>query len=163
MTLTLGLVKEQLGVTGTDRDAMLTQYLNAAKQWVEDYTGKLLDRRGVEQHMDRFEPYLPLWYGPFVEFAQIDYTGTDGVAASLVDARLVGDRLYAPVAGWPHTFERTGIVVKYDAGFTEQPAPLVQAVLVLVRDYFDNNGSLTDGAERAVRSLCSPYRTPVIA
>ena len=160
MTLSLDLAKQQCGVVNNDRDTLIYQYLKAAIGRVENYSGKVLAITQVEQPLTEFAPYIDLWYGPVRSITRIDYTDADLAPQTITDARHVGSRLFAPVAGWPTMGDRTGATVFYEAGWPEAdvPAPLEHAVLVLVRDYFDSNGSMTGDAERAVKALCNPFR-----
>ena len=158
--LSLSLAKQHLRIDHDEEDALVAQSLAAALAWVENPTGKLLTRREVAQDESAFGHYLPLFYGPNPANLSIDYTGTDGSAGLVDDARIVRDRAY-PVSAWPSMGQNTAVLRTYTAGFTETPADLVSAVLVHLRAQYDEwrTGESDSAAMMAVEALCRPYRS----
>lgn len=163
MAVDLALAKQQVRVLHSHEDALIAVYLAAAKAWVENHTGKKLARGTVEQQEEAFGSYVPLVWGPAPQNASAAYVGATG-AGTITDARLVGARLYAPTSGWPAIDPNTPIVVSYTAGFTETPADLDAAVLLLVGDFYMNReaGAATPATTAAVHALCSPYRAVLV-
>lgn len=165
MAVDLTLAKQHLRVDHSDEDALIAQYLAAAIAWVENYTGKLMTRREVTQEADCFGSYVPLLYGPDPVNLLIDYTDADDASATIADALIKRGRAY-PAASWPTVADNTSIVLTYTAGYTETPADLDSAVLLLVGHYYENREAVVVGSssmisnplELAVESLCRPYR-----
>ena len=160
MAIDLTLAKQHLRVDHDDEDALITQYLNAAISWVENYTGKLLARREVTQDETCFGTYLPLFYGPDPANLTIDYTDSDGGSATIADALVVRDRAH-PSDSWPTITDNTPITLTYTAGYTSVPADLDSAVLVHLRAQYDEwrSGEADKAAMMAVEALCRPYRS----
>lgn len=160
MAIDLALAKQHIRVEGTDEDTLVTQYLNAAVAWVENYTGKLLSRREVTQEMAAFETYLPLFYGPSPDTLTIDYTDADDAAQTIADAKIVGQRVY-PAGAWPGIADDTPVAITYTAGYATTPADLDSAVLLLVGEFYDNReaGEAAPAVTMAVEALCRPYRS----
>ena len=160
MAVDLTLAKQHLRVDHGDEDTLITQYINAATAWVENYTGKLLTRREVTQVATCFGVYLPLHYGPDPDSLSIAYTDTDEVAQTIADAKLVRDRAY-PASSWPTIDENTEIALTYTAGYSSVPADLDSAVLLLVGEFYDNReaGEARPAVQMAVENLCRPYRS----
>lgn len=156
----LALTKQHLRVDHDEEDTLIGQYLAAAVAWVENYTGKLLTRREVTQEETGFGSYLALNYGPVPENLTIDFIGGDDVAGTIADARIVRDRAY-PASAWPTAAFNTPVNATYTAGYTETPADLDSAVLLLVGDlYKTRETNDRDGAiQMAVEALCRPYRS----
>lgn len=160
--VTLDLAKQHLRVDHNEEDALIGQYLAAAVSWVENHTGKLLTRRTVTQDGRVFSSYLPLHYGPAPSDVTVDYTDADDAPQTIADARLVGDRLY-PAATWPTVTQNSPVTINYTAGYTDTPADLDSAVLLLCGHFYANREAVVVGQasgplEMAVESLCRPYR-----
>lgn len=168
----LELAKAHLAVDGTDRDALIQSYSDAAAALVEGFTGQLLTRREVVQAVAALSGYVSLWWGPDPEFAVgqgIDYLDADAAEQTVTDPRLVRGRVYAPVAGWPTALEHSPIAVSYTAGFADGavPADLVQAQLMLVGHWFANREAVATGVAPvemplAVEAICRRYRPVLI-
>lgn len=164
MAVDLTLAKSHLRVDSDDENDLITHYLGAAKNWVEEYTSKKLARETVTQTESCFGTYVYLRWGPAPSDVSVDYTDSDDVAGTLTDGRLVGSRLYPPVDGWPSLADRSEITVSYEAGYTTVPVALDQAVLLLISHFFENReavniGNIVQEVPLAVESLCTPYRT----
>lgn len=156
----LALAKAHLRAEGSAEDDLIQSYLDAAAAHVEGATGKLLARQVVVQEFAQFASaggaFLPLWWGPHPTGITIDYLDAGGVAASL-DAtagsgvRVLRDRIYAPVAGWPVQLAMSPVAVQYTAGFgdadgeTPVPPDLVQAQLMLLAHWWNNREAAVSG------------------
>ena len=164
MTVNLTLAKQHLKLETADEDALVAVYLSAATAWVEGYTGKLLTRRYVTQEEPGFATYLALSWGPSPADLSLAYTDSDGAEQTLSDARLVGLRAYAPLAGWPTSDDYAPVVLTYTAGFETAPADLDAAILLLTGEYHRNReaGSAAPSTIAAVEALCRPHRDVLI-
>jgi uncharacterized phiE125 gp8 family phage protein len=168
--VTLALAKEQIGlVDDTSRDALITGYITAAVRWVENYTGHILDKREVREAHQGFSRFFPLRWEPIdADTIEISYTDADG-APQTVSETIVGNGRAYPAYGdwWPSARLYTPVTVTYTAGYAagQVPAPLIQAVLMLVAHWFAQREA---GSERptsevpfGVISICDQYRMPV--
>lgn len=167
MAVDLTLAKQHLRVDSDDEDLLITAYLSAAKAWVENHTGLMLTRGEVSQTVQSFGGYIGLTYGPAPADVSITYTDDDGATQTITDMSLAGSRLYRPAAGWPSVQPNTDIVVTYAAGFTETPADLDAAVLLLTGHWYAhreavNVGNITSELALAVEALCRPYRAVLV-
>ena len=169
MAVDLTLAKQHLRVDHDDEDALITQFLNAAIAWVEDYTSKLLVRDEVTQEVSCFGSYVSLFYGPNPANLTIAYTDSDDASATISDAIIHQTRAYSADA-WPTSATNTPIVLTYTAGISEPPAntyearmaaALDSAVLVHLRAQYDEwrSGEADKAAMMAVEALCRPYRS----
>lgn len=169
MSVDLTLAKAHVRVTGSSSDTIITQYLNAAVAWVENYTAKKLTAASdVTQTFAAFpgSPYaFTLLWGPTPATAVITYTDGDGDEQTITTAQLVGDKLYPPLdTEWPGIQTNSPITIAYTAGYDTVPPDLDYAVLLLVGEYFDRRtaGDASPAMTAAVESLCNPYRTPTL-
>lgn len=167
MSIDLATLKLHLRVSGSGQDTILTTYLDAAINWVESYTSQKLEAGAVLEEFTEFGDYLELGTGPAVSITSISYTNAEGDADTVEDARLRDGRIYPPVAGWPGIAVYSIITVAYDAGYSDTPKALDQAVLLLAGHYFQNREAVVAGGTAnelplAVESLCCPYRLPTV-
>jgi uncharacterized phiE125 gp8 family phage protein len=166
VSVTLADAKTECRVAGTSHDARITQYLASAIAWVENYTRKKLTATSaVSQVFAAFpgDPYaFALLWGPDPATVEVVYTDEAGDEQTITTARLVGDKVYPPLdTDWPDIEENSTITVEYTAGYTTTPDDLDMAVLLYVRELFDN-GSISPQAEKAIDALCVPYRIPTL-
>lgn len=169
MAVDLTLAKQHLRVLHDDENALITAYLDAAKDWVESFTGKLLERREVTQIERGFVSYFRLFHGPDPATVSVAYTDADFASGSVADPLIAGDRVYPPLGEiWPAAATNTPVTVTYTAGYTETPDALDAAVLLLVGHYYKNREAITVSNTNpselplAVESLCRPYRAAFV-
>lgn len=169
MSVDLTLAKAHCRVTSSSEDTLITQYLNAAKAWVEKYTHKKMTAStSVSQVFDAFpgDPFaFLLAWGPDPASVEVSYTDENGDAQTITNARLVGYKVYPPLnTDWPAIEANSAITVSYDVGYSTVPSELDSAVLLLVGEYYDNRtaGAASSAVTNAVESLCEPYRLPTL-
>lgn len=143
----LALAKAHVRAEGCAEDALIELYIEAAQALVEGQTGNLLTRREVTQELDRFGGHVPLWWGPNPSGIVIDYVDGGAIARTVSGPRVVRDRVYPPVGGWPMSLEASPVVVTYQAGYAEgaAPADFDQAQLMLVAHWYLNREAVTSG------------------
>lgn len=161
---TLALAKQHLRVETDDEDALIGTYLAAAVRWVENFTGTKLTRGSVTQEEAGFATYIGLNWGPSPDALTVAYVDASGAGQTVTDARLVRDRAYAPLAGWPVADDYSPITLTYTAGWDEVPEILDAAVLLYTRALYDE---LRTGADptpvlRTIENMCSPYRQVMV-
>lgn len=156
-------------------DALLRVYLKAATAWVESYTGRSLMSQTWQLSLEDFpeEVYLP--HGaPNAAIVSVKYYDTSNALQTLSSSvyQLVSfsePACLTLVDGqvWPATYDRDdAVIVEYTAGATSAetvPAPLQQAVLLLVGHWYEHReqsvaGTIISNIPMAAESLCAPYR-----
>lgn len=165
--VSLSLAKQHLEYEDTDRDGLITQYIEAAAAWVENYTGKKLAVGPVVQSEDCFGNYIQLQTAPFLSLTSIAYIDTNNAPQTVAGARGLNGRIYAPIGGWPSKADYTLVTVTYQAGYTTVPADLVSAELLLIGHWFENReavnvGNITSELPLAVEALCRPHRNVLV-
>lgn len=177
--LTTDEAKAHLRVTDDSEDALIYSYIQAARQWVENYTGHILVQRTVVDAFSAWGNFLtlrnqPITVGDPTPTLTVDYIDSDGNEVEYT-GRVIRDQRYPwmvfPANG--STFPTLGtngtITVTYTAGYTEGsvPQPLVQAMLLLIGHWFSMRSSVSEvplqEAPLAVTSLCRPFRGAVLA
>lgn len=163
----LALAKQHLEYEDDDRDALIEQYIGAAQDWVENYTGKLLTRRTTKQRFDSAASAVLLNVGPEPEVDGLTYLDSSfsEVTIDAAEYRLVGTRLY-PVSTFPYA--RHGIEATITAGYAgDVPQALISAQLLLIGHWFANRetvvtGTIATNLPLGAEALCDPYRSVLV-
>ena len=184
--VSLDEAKKHLGVRTAFRDDEIARLVVAAREKVEEYTGRALTRRTVVDQLGGFgstrEPAC-LTFGPVHSVTAVRYLAAAGDLVALAAvARVIrfvnSFRLYpTPGQSWPSLGEPALVEVEYEAGFGPRedgsagdPVPelLRQAMLLLVGTWFENHegavvGTVTAELPFGVRELCRGFRPSGLA
>ncbi|KLE32453.1 head-tail connector protein [Aurantiacibacter luteus] len=171
--VSLAEMKAHLRVLSGDEDLLIGFYRDAAVDMVERYCGvRLAPCSGLEWRGEVLDAPLSLGVWPVTAISAVSWLSGDGVAVVgeaaswrvLVRDRVglvPGQSLPAGVGG--------GVVVTFDAGFTDanRPPALVQAVKVFAAHLYMNREAVGGGAQSGevplgFRAMCSAYRMPVL-
>jgi len=161
--VTLALAKEHLEYDGSDRDALIQQYIDAAQAYVEGYTSKGLSVAARTQSFDSFQTPLVLDVLPVASVTSVAYLDSDGASQAVTGPRLVAGEVYPALnESWPAVGAPAGILVTYQAGLASVPADLVSAQLLLIGHYFSSREAASERPAQeialAVEALCRPHR-----
>jgi uncharacterized phiE125 gp8 family phage protein len=165
--VTLAEAKAHLRITDDAEDALILNYIRAAREWVENYTGHILVRRTFTEYRSAFVRYFELMRRPIVTVASVGYPDTNGDPQSILTADLVVTtrnpvRVYPAINSWWPSLQTNGeITITYTAGYAEGEVPqeLAQAILVLTGHFHVNRSAAAD-PPAAVFALCDHYRSP---
>jgi uncharacterized phiE125 gp8 family phage protein len=158
----LALAKLQMNVEHDDDDVLIQQYIDTATLDVERLSGQLMTRREVTSQVSSFDSWLPLDWGPNPEAVIVSYFDASDAPAEISDARVVRDRLYPPSTSWPEIATDSVIEVTYTAGWEEEPADLVSAVLLLVAGMYQDREGAYEAAQEAAERICSRSRAMTV-
>lgn len=172
--------KAALDVSYTDKDTLIGGLIDAATSYLDGYTGILgraLCEQTWRQDYDDFRSCLRLPIAPAISITSVKYTDTDGVEQTVDAANYVlrTDALSAYVefaAGYSFpslNVASSAVRVTYLAGYAtvdgawSGPAAIKQAILLLVRHWFDNPSAVQVGNPAqvmplAVEALIAPFR-----
>lgn len=172
--LTVDEAKAQLGFTESDTidEPLITGLIIAARAYAEGYTGLVLTAREVVETRDRFGRWIDLYSWPVREITSIDYVDSTGAPQTLDGAAYTGSLARRPVrlaeavsAVWPQTATAGGAVtITVQAGYASPelvPQTIKQAMLLLIRSWFDNPSAVISGAS-GVGSAEVPIGTHVL-
>lgn len=168
--VSLATAKAHLRVLDDHENDLISGYIRAAREWVENYTGHVLVRREVTDEHAAFGAFFDLMHRPFdAETITIAYTDAVGGAQMVSDVTVSGRRVRPAFnAWWPSTRPYTAVTVTYTAGYApgEEPQSLIQAMLLLIGHWWANREAVADTAKNevpfAVTALCDQYRTPML-
>lgn len=173
--ITLSDVKDHLRITDDDsQDILLTGYITAAREQVEDYLKRALITQTIEEYFDYgFPNVFYLERNSVLSVTSITYTDGAGSTQTVSSSDYVLDnksqqaRVY-PTYGssWPSPrSERNAVKITYQAGYggrNDVPNSIKNALLLLVGSY-DRNREATAPVQLheipfGIKSLLSSYR-----
>lgn len=176
-------VKEHLRITHGDEDQYLDSLITAARQYVEERTGRQLISATWTQTFDRFPTCGPLWQieldrPPLLSTTTaggfgITYFDSDGTSTTMPssDYRVVNSGHKGRVtpafgASWPSTrYQTDAVTITYKAGYgttaASVPKAIKQAILLYIELLYDELRGTGEGKTKSVQEaidrLLSPY------
>ncbi len=177
--VTLTEAKTHLRVIGTSEDTLITALITAARQYAENYTGRVFCTSTWVWKFREFPAKAP-WIleiplAPVQSISSVGYLDGDGESQSLtvdVDFHLANNRgpdyLYlAAEKTWPTTYPiDNAVTITFVAGHgvaAAVPAPIKAAILLLIGHWYANRESVVVGTivtemKMAVDAILSQYR-----
>ena len=153
---------------------LIEQYAEAAIGRVEACSGRKLFKRTCKLTLDAFSRSIELPASPVIAVSTVQYMDASGDTQTLASGSYaLIDRLGTPKLipahghAWPATWDFPGAVsIIFDAGYGEGmetiPAPLRQAVLTTVADWFRFAGNVATVALHELPDsaymACQPFR-----
>lgn len=168
--VSLQAAKDHLRYTEYDEDELIGSYVAAASAYIDGPFGILrraIGRQTLEVRGNVFSAIDRLPVGPIIEIDEVKYIDTLGVEQTLAPENYVlsGERFgLAASSRWPQLRgDASGVRVRYVAGFESPPAPIKQAVLLLVGQWFRhrmaiNVGNIINDLPHGVKALLAPYK-----
>jgi uncharacterized phiE125 gp8 family phage protein len=171
--ITLADAKLHCRVDGTDEDALITELIIVARQYVEGLTRRPLITQSWTYYADDFDYDVEL-KANLRSVTSINYTDTDGNSQLLDSANYSVDTfayvgVVSPAYGlaWPYArFVNNSVAIEFVAGYgvaDDVPSPIKQAMLLLIGHFYQNRESVMVGISvtqtpMAVDMLLNPYR-----
>lgn len=174
--VTLQAAKAHLRVDGDDEDARISDLISAARRHVEEATGRALLEQGWRIVRDSVAPagIVRLEPQPVRSVDAVTLRAADGTATVLSADDYVVDLASSRLrisAGGLRPFGGHQVEIDITAGYgteaTDVPAPLRQAILMLVAHWYQHReAALADPPEAValgVAGLTRPYRLTRVA
>ncbi|WP_313534392.1 head-tail connector protein [Sphingomonas sp.] len=166
--VTVEQVRLHCKIEEDEEDLLIAQKIRAAREWVEDYTGRIVAQRTLVQHFRGWDSHLALYSRPVVSIDSITYDGPAGAAAlapNEISAARDLLRIYPATGQWPQLRAGGGVTVAYTAGYDAGEAPncMIEAIIVLVAGMLDQRAGAYDNASVAAERLLARLRQPVLA
>jgi uncharacterized phiE125 gp8 family phage protein len=154
-----------------EEDSLYEAYLETAAQQVENYTGKCVIARPVEFYTDEAEDVM-LPIGPVNSITSVQsFTGGSYVNVSASDYRvdLIGNTPRFKWVNKPSIDDNSynGVKITANVGYSTVPAPMLQAMRLLVSLYDDNRSEgsapvMVHVIPEGVHRLLSSYRNLIV-
>lgn len=167
--VTLEEAKAHLRVLDTAEDGLIKGYIAAASASIDGpwgWLGQCIGPQIVEVRSNTFSGIGRLPIGPLISAASLKYVDADGAEMTLPEGEYILSEeglSLLPSAAWPRLRgDANGVRLQYRAGFEEVPAPIKQAVLLMVGQWFRTRADAVPGGNPATmpngaRALLSPY------
>jgi uncharacterized phiE125 gp8 family phage protein len=169
--ITIEQARQQVRVDSTDDDAYLSSLIVAARVHIENYTGLVLTPREVVETARDLGRWIDLGSWPVREITSIAYADVLGADQPLGDAFWWAMKGRRPVrirpkgAGWgvPGSWcgQPTPVTITVQAGFAtpdDVPAPVRQAMLLMIDGWYSNRGDTDADTPAPVAALLRSYR-----
>jgi uncharacterized phiE125 gp8 family phage protein len=170
--VTLEEAKAQCQVLHDAEDAQFNAWITAARKHIEQLTNRSMLTTVRRITLDAFPNCIKLWKPPIISVTSITYIDTAGATQTLSASTYTTSLIsvpgrITPAYGltWPSVQSRMDAVnVNYTAGYASAvlvPQPLKQAMLLLVRHWWENrDGKMANDVDFTVDALCSGYMVP---
>lgn len=179
--VTLTEMKTHLRYDYDNENTLIETLIRAAREWVENYTGRALVEQTLEYAIDSYPDEMRLPRPPIIEVESFKYTDSAGTSTLLAanqytldtSAPLLPRIVPAYNVSWPGTRSQpSSLRIRYKAGYAREgspddhaavPASLRAAIKLLVGHWFKNRESVVIGVAAnevpmAAMALCDPYR-----
>ena len=167
--ITLEKAKLQLDILSseTEDDTLINAYIKAARQYCERFLNRKLITTEIEFVDDCFSSNIIALSLPVAQVTSVTYVDDNGDTQTLDSAKyntdVSGDtpRIQA-VDSWPSTKSIIGAVkiratAGYGAAATDVPEPIINAMLLMIRDWYDNPADRIHRMPTRAESLLLPY------
>jgi len=164
--------KVHLRVDHTDEDSLIAILIQAARETVEQRTGRSLITQSRTIKMDYFPQTntIQIPYGPLISVTSVKYYDEDNVQQTM-SASLYEVDTYSNVPrivvtdSWPATYDKINAVeIIYSAGYgaagSNVPKPLKQAMYLILGHLYENReqvGTISYEIPFGAEVLMSPY------
>jgi len=171
--ITVADLKAHLRVTHTQEDTLISALRSAAISWVEEHCNIKLGSYTARGYLPDWRvAYFPI--GPVTAITEVKYQTTADKDYT-TDLTTLGTTLWytdeitqpARIAfrDYPTTYDYalTPVVITFTAGYTTMPAPVLQAIRLLVAHMYENRqeeviGTITTRLKFGLEALLNPFR-----
>ena len=171
--ITVADLKAHLRVTHTQEDALIGALRSAAIAWVEENCNIKLGSYTARGYLPGFyNSYIPI--GPVTNISEVKYQTTANTDYTTDLTTLDTSKWYMDLIGQPariafrdypqvYEYALTPVVVSFTAGYTTMPAPVLQAIRLLVAHMYENRqeeviGTISTRLKFGLDALLNPYR-----
>lgn len=171
--ITVADLKAHLRVTHTQEDTLISALRSAAISWVEEHCNIKLGSYTARGYLPDWRvAYFPI--GPVTAITEVKYQTTADKdyttdLTTLATTLWYTDEIMQPARiafrDYPTTYDYalTPVVVTFTAGYTTMPAPVLQAIRLLVAHMYENRqeeviGTITTRLKFGLEALLNPFR-----
>ena len=171
--ITVADLKAHMRVTHTAEDTLISALRSAAISWVEEHCNIKLGSYTARGYLPGFyNSYIPI--GPVTAVTEVKYQTTADTdyttdLTTLVAGNWFTDTISQPARiafrDYPNVYEYalTPVVVSFTAGYGTVPAPVLQAIRLLVAHMYENRqeeitGTITTRLKFGLDALLNPFR-----
>lgn len=142
---------ESLATDFDDDDALIADLITSARLGLEEYTGLSFVPKTWEIEFDNYSGHFEIPFGPVNSINFLKDSEGNTVAASDYNLSIANRVLKTPTWG--------ELVMNYEAGYSELPARLKDAMYKEIAYRYMNRGDINvDGISREAQMLASTYK-----
>jgi uncharacterized phiE125 gp8 family phage protein len=168
--ITLDEAKNYLRVDGADDNALITAFIEAAKDQVEKFTSRTLLTQTFELIYDSVGDSIEIVKSPLQEVTKIETISDAGVktevSSSIYDVDISGSRGRVQLRDgcvWPTHRGFASFIITVKAGYgenaTDVPVLLRTAAFIALAIIYENRGIIDEGKIiSSISAICWPYR-----
>jgi uncharacterized phiE125 gp8 family phage protein len=161
------LARKQCRLDDDEEDELIAQKITAAREWVEDFTGRIVAQQTLVAHFRAWGSYLEIPRRPVISVDAIVYNGDpddDSYAAGRFVLGPYPLRILAGADGFPALRTGGAITVAYTAGYDagEVPKVMIEAILVLVGGMMSEREGGYEKSLKAAEAMLVRLRVPVL-
>lgn len=136
-----------LGDTSED-DAVIEPVISAAREYCEGITGRAIAQQEVQLVLDSLEHFITLPKPPIVSVTSITYKDENGDVHEIEDfiTDTIKGIVYIPNLPNEKLYPFSPVTVQYNAGYTDVPKMLRQAILLVGAHWYENREMLQFGS-----------------
>lgn len=171
--VTVADLKAHLRVTHALEDTLIGALRSAAISWVEEHCNIKLGSYTARGYLPGFyNAYIPI--GPVTAISEVKYQTTADKDYATDLTTLAATYWYTDTISQPariafrdspktYDYALTPVVVTFTAGYTTMPAPVLQAIRLLVAHMYENRqeeviGTITTRLKFGLEALLNPFR-----
>lgn len=151
----LQLVKDRLGITGTDQDAVLSMYISMAGAACESYLDNKLVQQSVTEYLACKRSVASLRYWPVVSLESVVIDGVDTTSDWELRTSDGVTWLIESIAHTSWTALDSQMEVTYIAGYDPLPGPVGHAIADTSVNYFNQTGGVGSVKKEVVQGVGS--------
>ena len=136
-----------LGDTSED-EAVIIPVIAAAREYCEGVTGRAIAQQEIELVLDTLEHFIPLPKPPIIDVTRVIYKDEDENVHEITDyvVDTIKGIVYIPNLPQEKLYQFSPIHIFYNAGYTDVPKMLRQAVLLVGAHWYENREMLQFGS-----------------
>ena len=169
--VSLSEAKAHLDITSTDtdNDAYVQTLIEAAQSHIEESCDLSLTAATYDLHLDKFPGIIEIWMYPIASIGSVKYTDSDGNTQTVTSSNYTSDLTGKPARidtvnsyTWPTPRDTVAAVqIQFTTGWTSPatcPGDLKQALLLLVRDWYNNREDKGRRFNRISEKIINKYK-----
>ena len=171
--ITVADLKAHMRVTHTAEDTLISALRSAAISWIEEHCNIKLGSYTARGYLPGFyNAYIPI--GPVTAITEVKYQTTADKDYATDLSTLAAGNWYTDTISQPariafrdypqvYDYALMPVVVTFTAGYSTMPAPVLQAIRLLVADMYENRqeeviGTITTRLKFGLDALLNPFR-----
>jgi len=139
--LSLEDAKTFMHIIETDEDSLITSMIVSAREYVENFTNRQLERATFELYMGCFMQDFSMPKNPIYSIEKVEIMGDDGLYTGMTEFYLYGENDVFKIHfdTFPHhKIHKKAIKITFVAGYETVPSSIVSCLKILVCNFYEH-------------------------